>query len=94
MLAEQELKCELELAPNSQRTQYALAELFMENACAQILGATQCQTGAINALDVYLRQARWHSDTRPIRILKAQQQCQTLNGVAPADRPGCQAATP
>lgn len=88
--AMQAFQCELKLAPNSQRTHFALAELFMEEGCKQILDDTQCRQGARTSLDVYLRQARWHSDTQPIRILKAQQSCGILGGNPPTDRPGCQ----
>ena len=90
--ARQSFQCELELAPNSQRTHFALAELYMEEGCTDVFGPNPgpCQQGAITSLDVYLRQARWHSDTQPIRLLKAQMYCQDLGGARPPNRPGCQ----
>lgn len=93
--AEEELKKELELAPNSQVTHFALAELFfpiaMPDACASVFGAAKdCRQEAISSIDAYLRQARWHSDTQPLRILKAQRYCQRLTGAPELPlEPGC-----
>ena len=97
--AEEELKKELELAPNSQVTHFALAELLfslampeaMNPTCASVFGAAKdCRQEAIISIDAYLRQARWHSDTQPLRILKAQRYCQQLTGAPqPPPEPGC-----
>lgn len=94
--AEQEFRRELELAPNSQVTHYALMELFFplarDGTCASVFGpAVDCRQRAINAIDAYLRQARWHSDTQPLRIIKARRYCQLLlSPVVPSPEPGCQ----
>lgn len=96
--AEMEFRRELALAPNSQVTHFALAELFfrlampeaMNPTCAGVFGpAKDCRQEAINSIDAYLRQARWHSDTQPLRILKARMYCQQLNATVPPE-PGCQ----
>jgi tetratricopeptide (TPR) repeat protein len=93
--AEEAFRRELELAPNSQVTHFALAELFfplaMAGTCASMFAPPKdCRQEAINAIDAYLRQARWHSDTQPLRILKAQSYCQQLTGApAPPPEPGC-----
>lgn len=80
--------------PNSQVTHFALAELFYPlvtaGTCTQIFSADKdCRQEAITALDNYLRQARWHSDTRPIRILKARRLCGELGAAVPPET-GCQ----
>lgn len=67
--AEAAFRAELALAPNSQRTHFALAQLFRKENRLQ---------EAIDALDAYLRQAKWHSDPYPFRILKARQLRQEL----------------
>ncbi len=67
-----------------------LAPLALDGTCNQIFDAPfNCRQEAINSLDAYLRQARWHSDTQPLRILQARKMCQDLNGTVPAE-PGCQ----
>ncbi|MDH3601195.1 MAG: hypothetical protein OEU26_16365 [Candidatus Tectomicrobia bacterium] len=92
--AEAEFRRELALAPNSQVTHFALAELFFPlvtaGTCASVFGAAiDCRQEAINSIDAYLRQARWHSDTQPLRILKARMYCQQLTATVPPE-PGCQ----
>lgn len=92
--AEEEYRKELVLVPNSQITRFALAELFyplvMAGTCAQTFGPDKdCRQEAITSLDQYLRQARWHSDTQPIRILKARYLCEQLGATVPAET-GCQ----
>jgi tetratricopeptide (TPR) repeat protein len=95
--AEEAFKRELALAPNSQVTHFVLAELFfplaMDGTCASVFidPPRDCRQEAINSIDAYLRQARWHSDTQPLRILKAQRYCQQLLSPAiPSPEPGCQ----
>ncbi len=92
--AEAAYQKELELVPNSQATQFALAKLLsplaMAGTCAVTFGGVKdCRQEAINALDHYLRQARWHSDTQPIRILQARRLCQQLNATVLPET-GCQ----
>lgn len=92
--AEAAYKKELRLVPDSQITHLALAELFyplvVAGTCAQSFDANKdCRREAITALDHYLRQARWHSDTRPLRILKARRLCQEL-GATVSPEIGCQ----
>jgi len=92
--AEEAYKKELALVPNSQVTHFALAELFyplaLAGTCAQTFDADKdCRQEAITALDHYLRQARWHSDTQPIRILKARGLCRQLGADIPPET-GCQ----
>jgi tetratricopeptide (TPR) repeat protein len=93
--AEVEFRRELEVAPNSQVTHFALAELFfplaMAGTCASVFAPPKdCRQEAITSIDAYLRQARWHSDTQPLRILKAQRYCEQLTGApAPSPESGC-----
>jgi tetratricopeptide (TPR) repeat protein len=71
--AEEEFQQELELAPASQRSHLALAELLIEEGR---------NDQAVQHLTVYLCQAKLHSDTVPLRILKARKERQDLTGGA------------
>lgn len=67
--AEEGFRGELALAPASQRTHLALAELFIE---------TGRDSEALPHLETYLCQAQWNSDQFPYRILKARKERQQL----------------
>jgi tetratricopeptide (TPR) repeat protein len=67
--AEEEFKGELRIAPASQRTHLALAELFIEEGR---------DGDALPHLETYLCQAQWNSDQFPVRILKARKEREEL----------------
>lgn len=92
--ADESFQNELKLSPNSQMAHFARAKLLapfvLNGTCSQVFGAgLDCRQAAVDSLDVYLRQARWHSDPEPYRILKARRMCVQLQGTVPAE-PGCQ----
>ena len=74
--AEEEFQQELNLAPASQRTHLALAEL--------LIGEGR-NDQAVQHLTVYLCQAKLHSDTVPLRILQARKEREDLTGGAALD---------
>jgi hypothetical protein len=74
--AEEEFQRELDLAPASQRTHLALAEL--------LIGEGRNEQ-AVQHLTVYLCQAKLHSDPVPVRILQARKKRNDLTGGAALD---------
>jgi tetratricopeptide (TPR) repeat protein len=67
--AQAEFKCELALAPASQRTHLALGELLLEE---------RKPDEAWPHLETYLCQAQWNSDQFPYRILKVRKELEQI----------------